>query len=349
MSEFSVKTNILDRGIDGIEEFVVKLREKRAELQEVEQHLDLYFYRENSSLNSSHDDLTDEIKKNNRMMYSLQYIRDLYENTENHILGIEQTENIPGAVVIDSTGDVEEQQNWAERLWQNSKDGFWDYFRDYCLEAGGNGLVRLSGWINFITRIGQSAGAKNGFIILDPNVVSTTGALAKWGGRLATGCKYGLPVLGGILDYLSLRMDGKDVGEALTKASAHLAIGVAGGAAGAKIGAIAGTALGSVFPGLGNVAGAAIGGAIGFVSGFAITIIGNTAFDTLYDNWDSITEGARELAESAGEFIAEKAEEVKDTVVEIGENLYEGGKNIIDGIGDACNAGRAWLGAVFSY
>ena len=57
--------------------------------------------------------------------------------------------------------------------------------------------------INNATAIAKEPESASSFVVLNPNVADTTGVLAQYGstlGKVATGCKIGLPILGGILD-----------------------------------------------------------------------------------------------------------------------------------------------------
>lgn len=126
---------------------------------------------------------------------------------------------------------------------------------------------------------------------------------------LATGAKYGLPVLGGVIDFVSMKSKGEETVDAITKAVVHTGIGIG-------IGIGVGMAIGSVIP----FAGTAIGAVIGFGAGVALTTIGNMTFDYVYDNWDSITSDVKQ---------------VSDYVMNKANDLAEGIGNIFDSIGNA--------------
>ena len=91
----------------------------------------------------------------------------------------------------------------------------------------------------------------------------------------------GVPVVGGLVEFVEMVNDGVSIEEALVKACAHTGIGFAAGAA-------AGAIVGSIFPGPGTVAGAVVG----FIIGFALQEIGNAFFDYVYDNWDELVQFA---------------------------------------------------------
>lgn len=208
------------------------------------------------------------------------------------------------------------------------KDNFWSSLRDSVIEGSGNTVVRVGGLINVITATARSAHTTNGFVILNPNVIPTTSKMISIGSKVATAAKYGLPVIGGIIDFACMRADGQDVKDSLIKASAHVGIGLAGGKAGAAIGA----AVGSVVPGAGNV----VGAVVGFVAGVTITTVGSIAFDYVYDNRDEISEAVKEVGDN-----------IVGTAKDIGKTMEKGAKAIIDGIGNAVSStGKLW-GTVF--
>lgn len=215
-------------------------------------------------------------------------------------------------------------------LWDSLKDNFGDDFggnflddlRNAFFEGTGNTIVKVGGLLNIKYAIGSSNTGNTSFVMLNPSVVSKTSKIISVGNKIATGAKYGLPVIGGIIDYASLRNDGESVINAGTKAIAHVGIGLAGGKAGAAIGA----AVGSVIPG----AGTAVGAVVGFVAGVAVTTVGNLVFDHVYDKY------LAKHVENAGKAIKETAKETVNTV-----------KEIAKGIGAAFTSGWNQLGTAF--
>jgi len=74
--------------------------------------------------------------------------------------------------------------------------------------------------INNATAIAKEPESASSFVVLNPNVADTTGVLAQYGstlGKVATGCKIGLPILGGILDFASMRKEGTNLQDATVK------------------------------------------------------------------------------------------------------------------------------------
>lgn len=123
------------------------------------------------------------------------------------------------------------------------------------------------------------------------------------------GAKYGVPIVGTLLDYSIQVFGGEKSDDALIKAGAHTAIGFgaaaagtafAGTAAGAKVGALIGT----IIPGAGTLVGVIVGAVIGTV--------GTVVFDYVYDNWDNIMEGAGNLIDTAGDWISSAGNAVTD-------------------------------------
>lgn len=127
------------------------------------------------------------------------------------------------------------------------------------------------------------------------------------------GAKYGVPIVGTLLDYSMQVFLGEKSDDALIKAGAHTAIGFGASAAGTSIasvvtgmitGAKAGGLAGSVAPGLGTLA--------GVIAGAVIGAIGVVAFDYVYDNWDNIMKGVGNLIDTAGDWINSAGNTVAD-------------------------------------
>ncbi len=133
------------------------------------------------------------------------------------------------------------------------------------------------------------------------------------------GAKYGVPIVGTLLDYTIQVTGGEESGDALIKAGAHTAIGfgaaaagtaIVSAASGTAIGAKIGAVVGSAIPGAGTIAGAAVGAIIGAV--------GTVAFDYVYDNWDDIVEGAGNLIDTAGDWLSSAGNAVVDAFQGLG-------------------------------
>lgn len=189
--------------------------------------------------------------------------------------------------------------NFISSLRGNLKDEVRDEMLTNIFEASGATLNSFASFVNTATAIAKGPESASSFVVLNPNVADTTGVLAQYGstlGKVATGCKIGLPILGGILDFASMRKEGTNLQDATVKAVAHVGIGIVGGEIGAKIGAGIGSLLA---PGVGTV----IGAAAGFVLGVVITTAGNAIFDAVYDNKDEIKEYYSNVKENVEEKI----------------------------------------------
>ncbi len=206
--------------------------------------------------------------------------------------------------------------SFTEGVWGNSKDEL----ISRAMETTGGFVQKFAGAVNISTAVKYGPTAQNSFVIVNPSVSSITLKMSNVGGKIVTGAKVGLPIVGGIIDYVGMRKDGEEVGDAVFKSAVHVAVGLGGGKAGAAIGA----AIGSVVPGAGTL----VGGAIGFVAGVAITTVGNAAFDAVYDNWGNIVETGKEIASD----VVEVTEKIGELANDVKENI----SGFFDGIGDAC-------------
>lgn len=220
----------------------------------------------------------------------LQGIQDTYEQTDNNISKDYQK----STMMDDFKSDL--KSNAISEVISST------------LESSGGIAAWIAGRVNVATSPLRSSG-ENAFVILNPNVAQKTASWIKGGNMLATGAKYGLPVLGGVIDFVSMKSKGEETVDAITKAVVHTGIGIG-------IGIGVGMAIGSVIP----FAGTAIGAVIGFGAGVALTTIGNMTFDYVYDNWDSITSDVKQ---------------VSDYVMNKANDLAEGNGNIFDSIGNA--------------
>lgn len=163
---------------------------------------------------------------------------------------------------INEITTVESEENDSSYIDQY-KDGFWENFiqelMSVLLESGSYSLASL---INMLTALAKGPDGPNSFVILNPNVASSTSKF------LSTISK-GLCAIGFAIDFTSQLAGGESLKDALIKSGAHLGISVA-------IGAI----IGSVFPGPGTVAGAVVGLVVGAVITYGV----NTLFDYIYDD-----------------------------------------------------------------
>ena len=100
--------------------------------------------------------------------------------------------------------------------------------------------------------------------------------------------KYGVPIIGGLIDFGLMRARGEAPVDAAVKATAHVAIGIGA----AKVGATIGTFFGGP---IGTAAGAAVG--------FFVGVAGSMIFDAIYDNRDAIIATASEIIADVGNAI----------------------------------------------
>jgi len=84
------------------------------------------------------------------------------------------------------------------------------------------------------------------------------------------------------------------------------------------------------------VVGTVVGAVAGFVIGVGITTLGSMAFDYVYDNWDDITETAKEIGTA-----------VVDGAKAAGKAVVDGAKCIAEGIGNAASSVGKFWGTVF--
>ena len=90
--------------------------------------------------------------------------------------------------------------NFISSLRGNFKDEVRDEMLTNIFEASGATLNSFAIFVNTATAIAKGPESASSFVVLNPNVADTTGVLAQYGstlGKVATGCKIGLPILGG--------------------------------------------------------------------------------------------------------------------------------------------------------
>lgn len=105
--------------------------------------------------------------------------------------------------------------NFISSLRGNFKDEVRDEMLTNIFEASGATLNSFASFVNTATAIAKGPESASSFVVLNPNVADTTGVLAQYGstlGKVATGCKIGLPILGGSLDFASMRKEGTNFG-----------------------------------------------------------------------------------------------------------------------------------------
>ncbi len=311
MSSYKIVVKNVENESDNFEDISSKLEKHYTTLENIKKNLSGVLGSGYNLINSTLGTVMEQIQQEQKscltISKNLEIITQTYVDTERGLISNYTIERLK------SEGDNQNGSNFGSYF----KDNFWSSLRDSIIEGSGNTVVRVGGLINVITATARSANTTNGFVILNPNIIPTTSKMISIGSKIVTGAKVGLPIIGGIIDYASMRTTGEDRVDAATKATAHVGIGLAGGAAGAKLG----TLVGSIVPGPGNV----VGAAVGFVVGVAITTVGSVAFDYVYDNWD----------------------EVKETAKDVGKTVVRGAEKISKEIGKAISTTGEFWGTVF--
>lgn len=247
---------------------------------------------------------------------ALAEIINTYEATEKKLIG-ESNEDSKEVV-----GEEKEEQVGEENFFSGIGDSLKQDLFSSMLEAGGNSIVSLAGLINTHTAIGGNAGP-NGFIMLDPNVSNKTGNMVKWGTRFS---KYGVPIIGSIIDLTGQLKSGEGAGHAAIKTGIHTAVGIGVGVGvDAATGAILGATFGSTVP----VVGTAVGAVAGFVVGGVITFVVNKGIDEVYDNY--IKEPLNNAYETVKDAVSDTIDSVGNAIDDVGEAIG----NAIDDAGEA--------------
>ncbi|MBE5942192.1 MAG: hypothetical protein E7264_06605 [Lachnospiraceae bacterium] len=328
MATFDVKISSIKNEADDFDKMAKKLEKHYDSISDIKKSLSGVLGSSGASIGNSLGTVMSQIQSEQKscaaISNSLESIAQTYTNAEKAL--------VPGydaGVVKDAqSGDAKGGDDPS--FWDNYKSNFWSNLPEAILTSGGETVARVGGLINVVTATARSASTTNGFVIINPSVMPTTSKMISIGTKVATGAKIGLPIIGGIIDYAGMRSSGVGRGEAANKAIAHTAIGLAGGAAGAKIGAAIGTAI--PVPVVGTV----VGAVAGFVIGVGITTLGSMAFDYVYDNWDDITETAKEIGTA-----------VVDGAKAAGKAVVDGAKCIAEGIGNAASSVGKFWGTVF--
>lgn len=322
MGELEVMPLKLKLQISSFQKLERELNDIKTGISEVKGNLYLknsYSYNIKRTLQQINDETQRSFNHVKILGGGLSEIVNLYEQTEKEISGSKNNLKVIPDALPASNISMESQEGDKPEFWNNFKSNLGSDVAGSFLKSSGAFLGRFAGEINILTSVARSSG-ENAFVIINPNVAETTAAMVKGGNALKAGAKYGLPIIGAIIDFAAMKFSGESTQDAFVKTGAHVGIGLAG----AKIGAV----VGSVIPGAGTVAGAAIG----FVAGAAITTVGNMVFDYVYDNWDDVVSGVQK----ATDYVADK---VNDVVSGIGDAFSD--------IGNAICSPFQSLGALF--
>lgn len=309
MSEFYVDLNLLKKqvGLEG--EIVHELANSQVLLQNQKSNLCNYGLRYQNILNVLQK-VTIEVKNHEKEMVELQTVLEttikLYESTEYQIvsgaIGAEKVfhqdysnksqEEVEKAY---KNGEIDEE---TFRLLKSLMGGTWgalcatlqtmlnNFLQGKSSEALAN---TITSWLMENTPFFMDRGLITQLV--QGGEVLLTESPSWLASLIRGGAKYGIPIVGTLIDFGLQIGGGEEIGDAAVKSAAHTAFGLGAVAAGSKIGLAIGTAI----PGAGSIVGA--------VAGAAIAAVGSLAFDYIYDNLDDITAWAGEALETVGNSI----------------------------------------------
>lgn len=250
---------------------------------------------------------------------SLVSIADFYEQTEKKLLGESDSEKKE-----ETKTEEKDEQNWFEKFFNGLGDSMKQDLFSSMLQSGGDTFVKLAGAINRWTALASNPG-QNGFIMLDPSVAGTTSSMAKLGTCFS---KYGVPLIGGIIDFGGQLGSGEGTGHAALKAGIHTAVGIGVGVGvNAATGAALGAMFGSAVPVVGTVAGAVVGFAVGSV----ITFAANKGVDYVYDHYlkdpinkayDAVKDTASHVVDKVGDTLDDVGDAVSGFFGDIGSTIF---------------------------
>lgn len=316
--EFFINLIGLNGIIEELDEVQLVMREHKDRLESIKGSLhSTNFEASKMDLQRMEEKQSEYIKMMVSLKNTLTEIKNCYEQTEQK--NINQ---------LKADSNTEKQEGTSNTLLSQIGGSMEQDLLGTVLESSGNTVVKLSGYININTAIVSNPG-NNGFIIVNPEVAGTTFNMAKWGTNFS---KYGVPIIGGIIDYTGQKNSGEETGHAIIKTVVHTGTGmIVGGFVSAKVGAATGAAIGSIVPGAGTAVGAIGGTVVGFVAGSVTTFAVNMGFDSVYDNY------LKEPINEACDTVKKKAGEVVDAI-----------GNTMDDIGEAVSGVFSDLGSVFA-
>ncbi|MGT2708816.1 hypothetical protein ACVRXQ_13015 [Streptococcus panodentis] len=144
------------------------------------------------------------------------------------------------------------------------------------------------------TQIGRSAAlVGGGTVTIATDFNPIWAQLAR--GAVKNGVKYGIPIVGALVDFGMQKASGESTGDALIKTGAHTAIGL-------KAAAI----------------GTAMGGPFGAALGFGIGVLGSMAFDYVYDNYK---DDVIDVGKNAVNAVSDVVGKVGDAISDFGKSL----------------------------
>ena len=147
------------------------------------------------------------------------------------------------------------------------------------------------------TQIGRSAAlVGGGTVTIATDFNPIWAQLAR--GAVKNGVKFGIPIVGALVDFAMQKGSGESTGDALIKTGGHVVAGLAG----AKVGAVVGTF---------------IGGAVGF----GLSVAGSMLFDAIYGNKDKIATGNADIGQRGTQAVEDSVGKVGDAISGFGKTL----------------------------
>lgn len=250
------------------------------------------------------------------MNYLVGRLPNVTEEEATHLFDI--TSTTQHITVPDELYDFLESQ--VENFSENFKEELLSDSVSTILEASGEQTKNITRLIRYYSAT-WGPDVPNTFVMVSKDVADKTNQVIKGANIVSNIGRFGVPVIGGVVDFSVQIADGEDVQDALIKSTAHAGIGMAG--------AVIGATIGSALPIVGTVVGAIAGYLIGVViSAFAIT-----AFDYVYDNRHEIYDKITDTVDSVGDTISEITDVVIDKTKEGIESVGNSISGFINGIG----------------
>ena len=251
---------------------------------------------------------------------SLGTISELYTNAEKGMDLSKVKQDLSGQSKPGSTyGTFEATQNTAVKVNRNQNKSYasWRDFFGNLRQDSIQTIVEQGSWPLLVQMFKKGIVKKASTFLKIDSVMGVTG-------------KVGLPIVGGIIDYVSMVKSGEGGADSFVKAGAHSAVGWYAGTTCTALGAVVGAGLGSVVPGLGTAVGGFIGAGVGLLAGSLASTVINGAVDIAYDQIYS-------------KYVNKTVNEIKTV-----ETAVKTGEAVLDGMGHALRTGIVHLvGSIF--
>ena len=277
MSEFSVDTKELFEAVEDMKKLFYQCDNVT---QEVDQIISCFHYQINTNKYDSEVD---------QLIVQSQNLKNCRENLLSATNTLQQiTECYEKVASYTSAMDM-----WISDFKDNYEEKFFPWVRDAAVGSLGKDMEELARIINVRTVTVQSEG-ENAFLILDPKTLSKTEVLSKYGAAVSKTLGVLIPVVGTVMDFISLKKAGESTEDAFIKANVHTVIGLVGG----QVGKAIGTAIAAEFA-QSETTTMVAGSVIGVPIGLAIATWGNMKFDKWYDEqkeqWEEKKEQEQEI------------------------------------------------------